>query len=158
MKKIIFFAAFLTTVLSAKGQISITSDSLVYCKWSVTKDSYIPTKSIKENMLIEIDKDLLTIRIFGNNHEKALIEKAFIIDFREVSPDKNKWLFMGSDKNFKLYAITLDVPKKQIGFISEGPAQGLDIPLDMFYYSISDIKINVDAINKHLEEKGDQKN
>jgi hypothetical protein len=144
-------------VFSLKGQITFNSDSMVYCKWNVTKDTYIPTKSIKENMLIEIDKDLLPLRIFGNNHEKELIEKAFIIDFREVSPDKNQWLFMGSDKNFKLYAVTLDVPKKQIGFISTGTDQGMDIPLDMFYYSISDIKINADAINKHLEEKGDQK-
>jgi len=157
MKKIIFFTAFLMIVFSAKGQISITSDSLVYCKWNAIKDSYIPTSSIKEKMSIEIDKDLLTIRIFGNNHEKALIEKAFIIDFRETSTDKNKWLFMGSDKNFKLYTVTIDVPRKQMSFITAGTPQGIDTPLDMFYYSISDIKLNTDAINKHLEEKGNQK-
>ncbi len=157
MKRLIIISIALAVTTFAKSQIIINSDSLVFCKWDTMQDKYIPVSSIKDNMIIEIDKDLLTIRIYGNNHEKAKIEKAFITDFREMSPDRQKWLFQGSDIDLKLYTVTLDVPKKQISFISNGKAQGFDRPLEMFYYSISDIKINNDAITKHLEEKGQKK-
>jgi hypothetical protein len=156
-QRLILSFFFLTLMISAGGQISITSDSLVTCKWDITSGKYIPTKIVKESMSIEIDKDLLALKISGKTQEMAYMEKAFLIDFREANANLDKWLFLGSDKNCTLYTVTIDIPKKMVSFITSGKEVGIDTPLIMFYYSISDIKINNDAINKHLLEKGDNK-
>ena len=157
MKKLILISVFLIGLMNVSGQISITADSLVVCKWDANKGIYIPINHIKENMSLEIDKDLLTIRIFGKTAEMAYIEKALLIDFRETNENKDKWLFLGSDKYCVPYTITLDVNKKKISFLSPGKEGGLEKPSDMSYYTITDIKINNDAIDKHLKEKGDRK-
>jgi hypothetical protein len=157
MKRAILISILLIGLMSVRGQISITADSMVVCKWDLSKANYVPTNRVKENMSLEIDKDLLTIRVFGKTAEMAYIEKAFIIDFREMNDARDKWLFQGSDKNCIFYTITLDVNKKRISFITTGKEEGIDRPLTMFYYSIVDVKINNDAIQKHILEKGDKK-
>jgi hypothetical protein len=130
MKRLMFFLLLMALSVFARGQIYITSDSLVMCKWNIESAKYIPTSIIKENMSIEIDKDLLALKVSGKTHDMAYVEKAFLIDFH---------------------------PKKMVSFITAGKETGYDTPLEMFYYSISDIKINYDAIDKHLKEKGDKK-
>lgn len=157
MKKTILISIFLIGFLSVRGQISITADSMVVSKWDVAKGGNIPTVKVKENMAMEIDKDLLTLRVFGKTAEMAYIEKAYIIDFLEVNANKDKWLFQGSDKNCVPCTITLDIARKRISFITLGKDNGIDKPLLTTYYTLSDIIINNDAIEKHLKEKGDRK-
>jgi hypothetical protein len=157
MKKTIFLSVFLLGFISVNGQISITADSMIVYKWDISKGGNIPTMRVKENMSIEIDKDLLTLRVFGKTEEMAYIEKAYIIDFLEVTNNKDKWLFQGSDKNCVPCTITLDVNKKKISFITIGKEKGIDKPLITTEYSITEIKINNPAIEKHLKEKGDKK-
>jgi hypothetical protein len=156
MKKLFFTSLFMAVMVTATAQISITSDSLVTCKWDITKGSYIPVKTVKENMAIDIDKDLLAIRVSGKTQDRAYIEQAFLIDFREMNNNAEKWLFNGSDKYGKLYTVTIDIPRKRVSFITTGKEIGDDTPLDMFYYSIADININLGPINKHLMEKGNK--
>lgn len=105
-------------------------------------------------MSLEIDKDLLTLRIFGKTEERSYIEKAYIIELLEMSNNKDKWLFQGSDKYCVPCTITLDVINRKISFITLGKEYGIDRPLNTIYYTIADIKINNDAIEKHLKEKG----
>jgi len=157
MKRAILTCIFLGVLLSARGQISLTADSLVIDRWDVSTGKDIPTSRIREDMSIEIDKDLLTLRILGKNEEKAYIEKAYIIDFLEVNDSQDKWLFQGSDKNCVPCTITLDLKKKRISFITTGKEYGIDKPLNTIYYSLVDYKINREAIDKHLKEKGDRK-
>lgn len=102
-------------MISAEGQISIDTDSLVTCKYDIPSGKYIPTNIIKENMSIEIDKELLALKVAGRTQEMANIERTFLIDFREVNNSKDKWLFLGSDKNCNLYTVTIDIPKKMVG-------------------------------------------
>ena len=125
--------------------------------WDLAQGKDVIARRIKENMSIEIDKDLLTLRILGKTAEMAYIEKAYLIDFLEVNDTKDKWLFQGSDKNCVPCTITLDVNKKKISFITVGKENGIDRPVNTVYYSITEIKINNDAIQKHLIEKGDRK-
>jgi hypothetical protein len=157
MKRAIVLSIFLSLLLSAKGQISINADSLVMTTWDLSQGKDVIARRIKENMSIEIDKDLLTLRILGKTDEMAYIEKAYLIDFLEVNDNKDKWLFQGSDKNCVPCTITLDVNKKKISFITVGKDNGIDRPVNTIYYNITDIKINTDAIQKHLIEKGDRK-
>jgi hypothetical protein len=157
MKKSMLILFFLVGFLVTNGQISITADSMVVSRWDVAKGGNVPIVQVKENMSMEIDKDLLTLRIFGKTAEMAYIEKAYIIDFLEANNTKDKWLFQGSDKNCVPCTITLDVKKKKISFITFGKDSGIDKPLMTTYYNIVDIKINNDAIDKHLKEKGDRK-
>jgi hypothetical protein len=157
MKRTIFICIFLLGLSSVRGQILITVDSLVESKWDISKAADIPTRLIKENMSIEIDKDLLTLRIFGKTGEMAYIEKGYIIDFLEVNDAKDKWLFQGSDKYCIPCTITLDLKRKRISFITYGKEHDIDKPLNTIYYTIVDVKINNDAIEKHLIEKGDRK-
>jgi hypothetical protein len=157
MKKTVFLSVFLIGFISVSGQISINADSMIVYKWDISKGGNIPTIRVKENMSIEIDKDLLTLRVFGKTEEMAYIEKAYIIDFLEVTNNKDKWLFQGSDKNCVPCTITLDVNKKKISFITIGKENGIDKPLITTEYSITEIKINNPAIEKHLKEKGDKK-
>jgi hypothetical protein len=157
MKRTILICIFLLELSSVRGQILITADSLVETKWDISKAMDITTRRIKENMSIEIDKDLLTLRIFGKAGEMAYIEKGYIIDFLEVNDTKDKWLFQGSDKYCIPCTITLDMNRKRISFITIGKEYGIDKPLNTIYYTIVDIKINNDAIEKHLLEKGNRK-
>jgi hypothetical protein len=157
MKRTILISIFLIGFLSVRGQISITADSMVVSKWDISKGGNVPTVKVKENMAMEIDKDLLTLRVFGKTAEMAYIEKAYIIDFLEVNDNKDKWLFQGSDKNCFPCTITLDIARKRISFITLGKDNGIDKPLLTTYYTLSDIIINNDAIEKHLKEKGDRK-
>ena len=85
---------------------------MVVSKWDVAKGGNVPTIKVKENMAMEIDKDLLTLRVFGTTQEMAYMEKAYIIDFLEVNVSKDKWLFQGSDKNCVPCTITLDITRK----------------------------------------------
>ncbi len=155
MKKVAVIISILFCSITANSQITVTSDSLVYCKWESLKGAYIPVRSIREDMKIEIDKDLMTIKVTGRTQDRAYIEKAFIIEFREMNGSADKWLFQGIDKNCGLFTITLDRIGKKISFITAGRQEGLDTPLEMFYYSITDIKIEMDAINRHLKEKAE---
>jgi|GEM_PF-4595211 len=65
MKRAIVLSIFLSLLLSAKGQISINADSLVMTTWDLSQGKDVIARRIKENMSIEIDKDLLTLRILG---------------------------------------------------------------------------------------------
>lgn len=155
MKRIILIPIFLLGLISVKGQISITADSMVVSKWNLSKGRNIPVRRVKENMSLEIDKDLLTLRVFGKTEERAYIEQAYIIDLLEVNDNQDKWLFQGSDKNCVPCTITLDVISKMISFITLGKEYGVERPLNTIYYTIRDIKINKDAIVNHLKEKGE---
>jgi hypothetical protein len=157
MKKTMLVSFILMGFLTVRGQISITADSMVVSKWDLTRGGYYRTAQVKENMSMEIDKDLLTLRVFGKTEEMAYIEKAYIIDFLEVNNNKDKWLFQGSDKNCVPCTITLDLDLKKISFITLGKDNGIDKPLLTTYYTITDIKINNDAIERHLIEKGNRK-
>jgi hypothetical protein len=157
MKRAFAICFFFSLLFSAKGQISINADSLVMTTWDLSQGKDVITRRIKENMSIEIDKDLLTLRILGKTDEMAYIEKAYLIDFLEVNDTKDKWLFQGSDKNCVPCTITLDIIKKKISFITVGKENGIDRPVNTVYYSITEIKINTDAIQKHLIAKGDRK-
>jgi hypothetical protein len=157
MKKLILICVLSIGLLSVNAQISITADSMVVTKYDISSGKNIPVTRIKENMAIEIDKDLMTLRVLGKTEEMAYIEKAFILDFREVNSTRDKWLFQGSDKNFALCTITLDIPKKRVSFLTFGSENGIDKPLSEVYYTIKDVNINYMAIDKHLKEKGDRK-
>ncbi len=153
MKKLILTSAFLIGILSAKAQISITADSVINCKSDERKENFIPVSRQAEKFSLEIDKDLMTLRIFGTGHEHAVIEKAFIIDLLSVDDDKSKWVFQATDKNCISYTITLDTDKKTIDFLTFGKDADNRLMI-MSYYPIVDIKINTLAIEAHLKEKG----
>jgi hypothetical protein len=157
MKRAILICFLFPFLLSAKGQISLTADSLVMTTWDISLGKDVVVRRIKENMSIEIDKDLLTLRILGKTDEMAYIEKAYLVEFLEVNENKDKWLFQGSDKNCIPCTITLDVNKKKMSFITTGNDNGIVRPVNTVYYTITDIKINNEAIQKHLIEKGDRK-
>ena len=110
-----------------------------------------------EKFSLEIDKDLLTLRVFGTGHEHAVIEKAYIIDLLEVDANREKWMFQAEDKNCISYTLTLDVPRKRLSFINFVNEPTGDKHITMFYYPISDIQINKAAIDAHLKEKGNNK-
>ncbi len=155
MRRLFFFAFFSLSLTAARGQISISSDSLIMDKWDIDKAQNIPVKRIKENMLLVIDKDLLTLRVLGETEERSLIEQGFIIDLLEVSKDMNKWLFQGIDKNCTPYSITVDLSAKKISFINFGKSGGIERPIITIYYPILKFSINKEAIEKHLQEKGE---
>jgi hypothetical protein len=157
MKKLIFISILLTGYISVMGQISLVSDSMIVSKWDISKGGNIPTLRVQENMSIEIDKDLLALVISGRTKDMAYIEKAYLIDFIEANYSKDKWLFQGSDKNCIPCTITLDLNNKKISFITIGKEYGIDRPVVTIYYTIVDVKMNNDAIEKHLREKGDKK-
>lgn len=157
MKRILFTSVFLLCFISAESQISITADSMVVCNFNQSAERFIPVTKRAESLSLEIDKDLLTLRVFGKSHEHALIEKAYIIDMLSVDGDYSKWVFQGEDKNCISYTITLDSDNKRIDFITFGKEPIADKPLTMIYYPITDIKIDKDAITRHLEEKGNNK-
>jgi hypothetical protein len=157
MKKIFFTSVFLVGLITVKGQISITADSMVICKSDAIQDKFIPISRKAESLSLEIDKDLLTLRVFGKDHEHALIENGYILDLLEVNDNQDKWLFQGMDRNCISYTITLDVVKKNIDFITIRKEPVDNRALTMTYYHIVDININKDAIVKHLLEKGSNK-
>jgi hypothetical protein len=157
MKRIILTSVFLVGILSAKGQISITADSVITCRSDERKEAFIPVSRQAEKFSLEIDKDLLTLRVFGTGHEHALIEKAYIVDLLELDDKKLKWIFQAEDKNCISYTITLDLTKKNISFLTFGKETGDNRTLSMYYYPIVDIKINKEAIDAHLKEKGTKK-
>lgn len=153
MKIIILTSVFLIGLVSVKSQISITADSMVVCKSDAIQLNYIPVSRRAESLSLEIDKDLMTLRVFGKGHEHAIIETAYIIDFLEVNEVQNKWMFQGIDKNCISYTITLDVANNRIDFITFKQEPNNTKILTMTYYTIVDIKINREAIDKHLAEK-----
>ncbi len=157
MKKIILTSVLLFVLITAKGQILITADSMVTCKSVGIQEKFIPEHRVAESLSLEIDKDLLTLRVYGKGHEHAIIENAYIIELLEVDINKEKWLFQGEDKSCIAYTITLDLNKKRIDLITAGKEPD-NKSLTMIYYPIVDIKINKDAIDKHLHEKGINKN
>jgi hypothetical protein len=157
MKTIFLIMVFLIYVIAAEGQISVTADSMVVCNFNQSQDRFIPVTKTAESLLMEIDKDLMTLRVFGKGHEHAVIEKAYIVDMLEVNTDFTKWIFQGEDKNCISYTITLDADNKKIDFITFGKEPVGDKPLTMIYYPITEININKEAIRKHLEEKGSNK-
>ena len=157
MKKIIVISFLLSGLISVKGQISITADSMVTSKSYIGSEKFIPESRVAESLSLEIDKDLLTLRVFGKGHEHAIIENAYIIDLLEVDDREERWLFQGTDRNCIGYTITLDLNKKRIDFVTFGKEPVNDRPLSMVYYHIVDIKINKDAIASHLKEKANNK-
>jgi hypothetical protein len=157
MKKVLLTPVFLLCLITVNGQISITADSVVVCKFNLSQEKFIPITKEAESLSIEIDKDLLTLRVYGKGHEHALIEKAYIIDLLEVDDDFSKWVFQGEDKNCIAYTITLDADKKMIDLITFGKEPIGDKPLTMIYYPISYIKIDKEAIIRHIAEKGNLK-
>jgi len=157
MKKLIFSSIFLIGLVSLFGQISITADSVILCKSDEGQDKFVPVNNKAERFSLEIDKDLLTLRVFGTDHEHAVIEKAYILNLLDVDPNKEKWMFQAVDKNCMSYTITLDVPRKRIGFINFVNEPTGDKHIAMFYYPISDIQINKEAIDAHLKEKANNK-
>ena len=158
MKKIILVSVSLLVAAFVKGQISITADSMITANSVGIQEKFIPVNRVAESLSLEIDKDLITLKVFGKGHEHAAIEKAYIIELLEVNNNKEKWLFQGSDKNCIGYIITLDLDKKRISFITPGKEPADNKSLTMIYYSVADIEINTDAIDKHLNEKGNFKN
>jgi hypothetical protein len=153
MKKILLTAVFLTGIICASGQITINADSVINCRSDERKENFIVVSRQAEKFSIEIDKDLMTLRIFGTGHEHALIEKAFIVDLLSVDDDKSKWVFQGEDKNCISYTITLDTDKKTISFLTFGKDADNRL-MTMSYYPIAGIQINNLAIEAHLKEKG----
>ena len=107
MKKLILTSVFLFALISVKSQISITADSMITVKSANFEEKIYPVNRVAESFSLEIDKDLMTLRVFGKGHEHALIEKAYIIELLEVDNNKEKWLFQGSDKNCIGYTITI---------------------------------------------------
>ena len=154
MKKILLITVLLACLMPVRAQITILADSMVVCNFNQSQERFIPISQRAESLSIEIDKDLLTLRVFGKDHEHALIEQAYIIDLLEVDADYSKWIFQGEDKKCISYTITLDTDTKRIDFITFGKEPIGDKPLIMIYYTITDFNINRDAITKHLEEKG----
>jgi hypothetical protein len=157
MKKILLITGFLFCLLTVKGQINITADSIVVCSFNQSQERFIPVSQQSENLSLEIDKDLMTLKVFGKGHEHAVIEKAYIINLMEVDNDYKKWMFQGEDKNCISYTITIDTDKKRIDLITFGKEPIANKPLTMIYYPIVDIKIDKEAISKHIEEKGNSK-
>ncbi len=156
MKKLIFAAILLAGMISLKGQILISADSVINCRSDERKENFTVISRDAEKFSIEVDKDLMTLRIYGTGHEHALIEKAFIVDLLSVDDDKSKWVFQAEDKNCVSYTITLDTDKKTISFLTFGKNTDNRL-MTMFYYPIADIKINTQAIEAHLKEKGNIK-
>lgn len=154
MKNLILVIILLAGAITAAGQISITADSMIVSKWDLSKEINMPVNRIKENISLEIDKDLLTLIIKGKTEEKSYIEKAYLIDLLEVNDNMSKWLFQGSDKNNIPYTITIDLDAKKISFVTFLKEVGIPKPLNTIYYPIVDIRINKEAIQKHLLEKG----
>jgi hypothetical protein len=157
MKKLFFSSLFLISLVSLNGQILITADSVIICKSDEGQDKFVPIGSKTEKFSLEIDKDLLTLRVFGTGHEHAVIEKAYIIDLLEVDANREKWMFQAEDKNCISYTMTLDVPRKRLSFINFVNEPTGDKHITMFYYPIADIQINKAAIDAHLKEKGNNK-
>lgn len=156
MKRIILTSVFLVGLIYARGQISITADSVINCKSDERKENFVVVSRQAEKFSLEVDKDLMTLRIYGTGHEHALIEKGFIVDLLSVDDDKSKWVFQATDKNCISYTITLDTDKKTISFLTFGKETD-NRTMTMFYYPIVDIKINTNAIEAHLKEKGNFK-
>ena len=157
MKKIILSLVILSWFISVRGQISITADSMVICKSDAIMDKFYPISKVAESLSMEIDKDLLTLRVFGKAHEHAVIENAYILELLEVDKDQVKWLFQGVDKNCISYTITLNTLNKRIDFITFRKEPNDTKSLIMIYYTIVDININKEAIVKHIEEKANNK-
>ncbi len=153
-KRTILFFISAIGFIPLMGQISMTADSLVISKWDLAQGRNIPVTRISENMSLEIDKDLMTLRVFGNAEEQSNIEKAYLIELLEVNNARDKWIFQASDKNCIPYTITLDLIKKRVDFITVGKEYGIDRNLNDIYYTIADVKINEEAIDRHLKEKG----
>jgi hypothetical protein len=153
MKKIILISILIFCLISLKGQISMTADSAIYCKSGEIQENFTVVNRLAEKFSLEIDKDLLTLRIFGKGHEHAFIEVAYIIDLLDVDKNQEKWLFQGEDKNCNSYTITLNVITKRIELITFKKDDKNNKTMTMTYYPIVDIQINKDAIFKHLEEK-----
>lgn len=156
MKRLILTSVLLAGLIYARGQISITADSVINCRSDERKENFIVVNRQAEKFSLEVDKDLMTLRIFGTGHEHALIEKAFIVDLLSVDNDKSKWVFQAEDKNCISYTITLDADKKTISFLTFGKDTDNRL-MTMFYYPIVGIKINTTAIEAHLKDKGNIK-
>ncbi len=157
MKKLGLMSFMLLLLISVKAQISVISDSVVTLKSEVVPEKFTPVAREAEKLSLEIDKDLMTLRVFGTGHEHAIMEKAYIIDLLSVDSKKEKWLFQGTDKNCIGYTITIDIPRKKVEFITLGREPVSGKSLTEIYYPITDIKINNDAIDRHLKEKGASK-
>jgi hypothetical protein len=74
-----------------------------------------------------------------------------------VDNDFEKWMFQGEDKNCISYTITIDTHKKRIEFLTFRKESNDSRILTMTYYPITDIKINKEAIARHLQEKAGNK-
>lgn len=135
----------------------MTADSVIICKSDEGQDKFVPVSNKAEKFSLEIDKDLLTLRVFGAGHEHAVIEKAYILDLIDVDSNREKWMFQAVDKNCMSYTITIDVPKKRISFINFVNEPTGDKHISMFYYPVTDLQINKVAIDAHLKEKGNNK-
>ncbi len=156
MKKMLFTAVVLLFTAGAMGQISITADSVNVDKWDLKKEAEVPVSRNKENISIMIDKDLMTLKITGITIEKSYIERAYLIELLELNSNMDKWLFQGADKECLAYTITLDVNNKILRIETFGREVGIPKPLNTIYYTITDIKIDKEAIQKHLKEKGEK--
>ena len=130
---------------------------MITCKSDVIQDKFIPINRLAESLSLEIDKDLMTLRVFGKGHEHAVIETAYIIDLLEIDKNQEKWLFQGEDKNCISYTITLNLITKRIEFLTFRKELNDTKSLTMIYYPIVDIKINKEAIDLHLKEKNNNK-
>lgn len=157
MKTLFLTSVLLLGLISLNAQIIMTSDSMIVSRLNDTKETYIPLKKTAENFSLEIDKDLLTLRVYGTGHEHAVIERAYIIELSQVDDNKEKWEFQGVDKNCVAYTITIDVVKKTLSFTTFGKEISDNKVLTMTYFPLTDIKINKEAIAAHLKERGNYK-
>jgi len=157
MKTLFLTSVLLLGLISVHAQIIMTSDSMIVSKLNDTKETFIPLKKTAENFSLEIDKDLLTLRIYGTGHEHAVIERAYIIELSQVDDNKEKWEFQGVDKNCVSYTITIDMVKKALNLTTFGREQSDNKVLTMTSFPLTEIKINKEAITAHLKEKGNYK-
>lgn len=157
MKRIILLTVLLAGLISAKSQISITADSMIICRADAIQENFFPINRQAEKLSLEIDKDLLTLRVFGKGHEHAVIENAYILELLDVDDNMEKWLFQGEDKNCISYTITLNVIRKRIEFLTFRKEANDNKILTMTYFPIVDLNINKDAIVRHLQEKASNK-
>jgi hypothetical protein len=157
MKKILLIPVLMLCLNSVSGQISLKSDSIVISNFNQSQEKFVPIKQVSESLVLEIDKDLLTLRVYGQGHEHAVIEKAYVIDLLEVDSDFSKWIFQGEDRNCVSFTITLDTDLKSIDLITFGKEPAGNKPLTMIHYHVTDFKIDKEAISQHIREKADNK-
>ncbi|MDP4221811.1 MAG: hypothetical protein Q8868_00750 [Bacteroidota bacterium] len=154
MRRLLFIVIILSLAVGARGQISVTADSVNVYKWDLSKEAEVPVSRNKEDISLMIDKDLMTLKITGITIEKSYIERAYLIELLELNSNMDKWLFQGVDKECLSYTITLDANARKLRIETFGKEVGIPKPLNTICYTITDIKINKEAIQKHIKEKG----